>query len=122
MLKTSVNPALQKHVLASLKTQRSAIKSQLHEDDNYRRLTQEQSIYQMSERDRKSINNVLRITINKVTGIPFDELEIAVNGLHATTTIGIRCTTETDLFDVFNYLDIDDLMEQVDNYVAEQAM
>ena len=51
MPKTSINPALQKQVLASLKTQRTAIESQLYEDDNYRRLTQEQSIYQI---DRKS--------------------------------------------------------------------
>ena len=113
LITTSINPASQKQVLAAIKYYLAEIKARVYEKAELSIL----NFNSLLPRDRKHVQTTLRTEILTVTGLTSEQLESAIVGLHQTTCVGIVCTTESDLYDVCYTLNIDDLLEQVDNYV-----
>ena len=113
LITTSINPASQKQVLAAIKYYLAEIKARVYEKAELSIL----NFNLLLPRDRKHVQTTLRTEILAVTRLTSEQLESAIVGLHQTTCVGIVCTTESDLYDVCYTLNIDDLLEQVDNYV-----
>lgn len=118
----SNNINIQKQLLAALKFHYKDIEVQLTQDDYYRRLTVDTGFHRLSEKDRKSAASTLRQTVHKVTGLGIDDIESAVIGLHQTSFVRYHCTTDSDLYDIFTTFNLDELLEQVDNYATETTM
>lgn len=109
---------IQKQLLTALKLHYKDIEVQLTHDDYYRRLTKDVGFHTLSEKDRKSVTSALRQTVHTVTGLGIDDIERGVIGLHQTSFVKYHCTTDSDLYDIFHTFNLDELLEQVDNYAA----
>ena len=115
---TSINIATQQQVLTAIKYALPSIKRRVQDKA-------ELSILNYSAllpRDRKHVMTTLRAEIVAVTGITHEQLESTIVGLHQTTSVGWTSTTESDLHDICYTLNIDDLLEQLDNYTASELI
>jgi hypothetical protein len=99
--------------ITELKQHEVAIIKTLDKNETYRRLIMNNDFHQLADKDRKMVNNTLRLAIAQHIAWTADAIESAVIQLHGATTVGVVSTTESDLYDVFYKFDLDDLATQL---------
>lgn len=96
-----------------LKNHEAAIITTLDKNETYRRLIMNNDFHELADKDRKMVNNTLRLAIAQHIVWTADAIEAAVVQLHGATTVGVVSTTESDLYDVFYKYDLDELLGQL---------
>ena len=96
-----------------LKNHEVAIITTLDKNETYRRLITNNDFHELADKDRKLVNNTLRLAIAQHIAWTADAIEDAVVQLHSATTVGVVSTTESDLYDVFYKYDLDELLGQL---------
>jgi hypothetical protein len=101
------------NLVHELKKHETAIIKTLDRYETYRRLISNNDFHQLADKNRKMVNNTLRLAIAQHIAWTADAIEDAVVQLHGNTTVGIVSTTESDLYDVFYKFNLDELATQL---------
>ena len=101
------------YLVHELKKHETAIITTLDKNETYRRLISNNDFHQLADKNRKLVNNTLRLAIAQHIAWTAEAIEDAVVQLHSNTTVGIVSTTESDLYDVFYKFNLDELATQL---------